>query len=663
MKMCTLAAVCGVAWIGGVAIGQATPAPATANADPFAQADPALGSFIARLNADDSYVGRFYNQQWSPRAMERRGALYDEYAAALKRVSFAGLSVPAKVDYVLALHWLAAQKADIALRTKRLAEMDAALPFREIVQNLEASRRAMDDSDPKAGAEAIAKIPDMVKKVREAIERGRNAGKKDDGAEKGSAENSKDTGGKPVAHAGEEKQPEPHADSSANGDAATGGAPSEPEPSIVLSPVVALRAAGAVDEVRWVLGEWSGFYQGYKPVAAWWLKQPVEAADKALTEYAKYLREEIAGVKGAPEDPLIGDPIGPDALREALASEMIAYSPEQLVGIANDEFAWCEAEMKKAAAEMGFKDDWKAALAKVKQDSVPPGEQDVLVRDQSRAAIAFVKAHDLVTVPALAEEMWRVEMLSPQAQRTLPFAVYGGQYMGVAYPTDAMTTDDKLMSMRGNNRHFTHNVTPHELIPGHHLQGYFEQRVRPYRMMFSTPFLVEGWALYWEMELYDRGWQTTPEDRIGALFWRMHRCARIIVSLKFHLGQMTPDEMVQFLVDRVGHEKFGATSEVRRFIGGDYSPLYQCGYMVGGLQLRALGREVVGDEPPGELQAAGDSGDALPGHARLTRKQFNDAVLRCGPIPVELIRDEIEGVPPREDGGVEWKFAGERAAR
>ena len=28
------------------------------------------------------------------------------------------------------------------------------------------------------------------------------------------------------------------------------------------------------------------------------------------------------------------------------------------------------------------------------------------------------------------------------------------------------------MAMRGNNVHFTRIVTPHELIPGHHLQGF-----------------------------------------------------------------------------------------------------------------------------------------------------------------------------------------------
>ena len=68
--------------------------------------------------------------------------------------------------------------------------------------------------------------------------------------------------------------------------------------------------------------------------------------------------------------------------------------------------------------------------------------------------------------------------------------------MMVAYANGEMKQDDKLMVMRGNNRHFTRLVIPHELIPGHHLQGYYAAR-GPQRP-FSTSFYVEGWALYWE---------------------------------------------------------------------------------------------------------------------------------------------------------------------
>ena len=60
------------------------------------------------------------------------------------------------------------------------------------------------------------------------------------------------------------------------------------------------------------------------------------------------------------------------------------------------------------------------------------------------------------------------------------------------------------------------------------------------------------------------GFDKTPEQKVGALFWRMHRCARIIFSLKFHMGQWSPQEAIDFLVDRVGHERDNATAEVRR---------------------------------------------------------------------------------------------------
>jgi uncharacterized protein (DUF885 family) len=201
-----------------------------------------------------------------------------------------------------------------------------------------------------------------------------------------------------------------------------------------------------------------------------------------------------------------------------------------------------------------------------------------------------------------------------------------------------MKHEDKLMSMRGNNRNFTHITTAHELIPGHHLQMFNAARHREYRRGFSTPFFVEGWALYWEMRLWDLNYSKTPEDRIGMLFWRMHRGARIIVSLKFHLGQMQPKEMVDFLVDRVGHERFGATSEVRRFIEGSYSPLYQCGYMIGGKQLYALHKEIVG---------AG----------KMSEREFHDTVLTYGPIPVELIRAGMLNLPLTRDTRSTWRFA------
>jgi uncharacterized protein (DUF885 family) len=53
----------------------------------------------------------------------------------------------------------------------------------------------------------------------------------------------------------------------------------------------------------------------------------------------------------------------------------------------------------------------------------------------------------------------------------------------------------------------------HELIPGHHLQGFMAARYKPYRSLFGTPFWTEGNALYWEMLFWDLNFPKTPENR------------------------------------------------------------------------------------------------------------------------------------------------------
>jgi hypothetical protein len=288
---------------------------------------------------------------------------------------------------------------------------------------------------------------------------------------------------------------------------------------------------------------------------------------------------------------------------------------------------------------MGHGDDWRAAQEAVKNLAVPPGGKPAVVRDLAYQSEAFIDERGSITIPPLAREIWRMEMMSPQRQLVNPFFT-GGEVISVSYPTDGMAHDDKLMSMRGNNPHFNRATVHHELIPGHHLQGFMTNRFNDHRSEFSTPFWGEGWALYWELMLWDQDFPRSPEDRIGMLFWRMHRAARIIFSLSFHLEQMTPQEAVDFLVDRVGHERANAEAEVRRSFVGSYAPLYQVAYMIGGMQFRALRRELV------------DSG-------RMSEREYHDAVLQGGRMPVEMVRARLLGTPLTRDYTTRWRFAGD----
>ncbi|MCX6903769.1 MAG: DUF885 family protein, partial [Verrucomicrobia bacterium] len=539
---------------------------------PGARPDAALpvngefDDFVRLYQADAHSVSRFYDLPWSQTRFDRMEQFDKEWQQRLSAAPFDPLNQQGRIDYLLLRNRIEGELNELALERRGLAEMNELLTFRLPIQKLEQSRWHLEPVDAPASAGVVSALLDQIREIRQRVEKG----KKEEKPKKS------ESPGKVSA-----KQTEP-------------GAKQLDLTPLTVSPILAKRVAAATDEVRATFKNWYSFYDGYQPEFSWWLKKPYEEAEKALEGYAKFLREEVAGMKDKEADPLLGEPIGAEMLAKDLAVEMIPYRAEELIAIGEKEFAWCETEMKKAAKEMGLGEDWRAALAKVKKDYVPPGQQQDLVAACGREAIQFVKDRNLVTVPPLCEETWRLSMISPEGQKTIPYAAYGGQNVMVAYAKDEMKHEDKLMAMRGNNRHFMRPVVAHELIPGHHLQAFVGGRHRSYRAMFGTPFLVEGWALYWEMMLWEQGYPRTPQERIGMLFWRMNRCARIIVSLKFHLGQMKPLEMVDYLVDRVGLEKYGATSEVRRFIGNGYSPLYQCGYMIGGLQLRALRRELVG---------------------------------------------------------------------
>jgi uncharacterized protein (DUF885 family) len=120
----------------------------------------------------------------------------------------------------------------------------------------------------------------------------------------------------------------------------------------------------------------------------------------------------------------------------------------------------------------------------------------------------------------------------------------------------------------------------------------------------------------------------------------MHRSARIIFSLEFHLGKMTPEQAVQFLVDSVDFERANAEGEVRRSLNGSYPPLYQIAYMIGGLQLRALHHEIV------------DAG-------KMSERAFHDAVLQGGPMPITMVRVRLTNQRLGRDGAAPWRFADE----
>ena len=204
------------------------------------------------------------------------------------------------------------------------------------------------------------------------------------------------------------------------------------ESSAVPKPkrTVANRAARTVASFRQTLQRWNTFYNLYDPMFTWWNAEPYKAVDAALQGYQTFLLDKLVGIRADDRTTIIGDPIGREALLQELEYEMIPYTPEELIEIANKEYAWCEAEMKKASREMGFGDDWKRALEAVKNKYVEPGKQPELVTRLAFEAIEFLEKNQLVTVPPVARESWRMEMMSPERQLVAPFFLGGAVQRG-----------------------------------------------------------------------------------------------------------------------------------------------------------------------------------------------------------------------------------------
>lgn len=526
------------------------------------------------------FGGNNYN---SPERRTRLLELIDAYTKKMEAINFDKMSVYGKVDYILFKRIIDDAKTRLLEEQSDYAKVVKFLPFSDNIYNLERSRRRGMNVNGEEVAKKMNEIIKEVKKAKESLKTEESIDNK-----------------------------------------------------------LATLAFDAVKGLQGALKSEFDFYNGYDPMFSWWVPKTYADLDSTLGAYATAVRAKGKNMDAKPKDDgsgILGVSVGREELVRQLTREYIPYTPEELIDIANKEFAYCDAELLKASKEMGFGDNWKAAQEKVKNTYVAPGKQAQEMFELYKQSVDFLRKNDMITIPELSEESWRMMMMTPERQLVNPFFT-GGEVLSISYPTNTMGYEEKLMSMRGNNPAFSRATVHHELIAGHHLQGYMTARNKIYRrdlLGTNTPFWVEGSALYWELLLWDMKFPKTPEDRIGMLFWRMHRCARIIFSLNFHLGKWTPQQCVDFLVDRVGFERANAEGEVRRSFVGGYPPLYQLAYMIGGMQLYALKKELVDTK-------------------KMTLKQYNDAIYSEGSMSIELLRAIITNQPIKRDFKTGWRF-------
>lgn len=324
------------------------------------------------------------------------------------------------------------------------------------------------------------------------------------------------------------------------------------------------------------------------------------AADRAVRDVDDFVRwlEERRG--DAHRDPRLGERLYAGALWHAMdddvtATALLADAEAHLDLLAEQLATTARAYL---GGESGSSDDEvvRRALAAVAQDA-PVTDDTVLplMREAMDRATAFVRSCDLVTVPDVETRV--VDM--PEIHRGIAVAYCDAPgplegaavptYVAVA-PTPAQWDAERVQSFyREYNAVQLHDLAIHEAMPGHVLQlAHAQQLVSPTRVrrFGRSGVFVEGWAVYAEQAMLDRGYAPADDDR-SALALRLQQlkmqarsAINTILDIGVHAGGMTEAEGLALMRDRGFQEEGEAVGKWRRaLLTAGQLPTYFTGYL------------------------------------------------------------------------------------
>lgn len=187
-----------------------------------------------------------------------------------------------------------------------------------------------------------------------------------------------------------------------------------------------------------------------------------------------------------------------------------------------------------------------------------------------------------------------------------------------------MSPEQRAERLRSHHRAWIPIIAVHEAYPGHHVHALkTNENPRILRRIVRESIFAEGWGLFTEQLMFELGFLQGDEVQLTQLRNRLWRAARVILDVSLHTGQMSLDEAVEFLVQKVRFERYAAELEVGMY---PRRPTYVLGYLIGMQEIAALRDDYIeafGEpQPPSELY---------------------DRLLRIGAIPPALVRVELFG--------------------
>jgi uncharacterized protein (DUF885 family) len=167
----------------------------------------------------------------------------------------------------------------------------------------------------------------------------------------------------------------------------------------------------------------------------------------------------------------------------------------------------------------------------------------------------------------------------------------------------------------------------HEGLPGHQLEGGLalsNTHLPLIRKSLGFSGYAEGWALYAEQLADEMGmYDDDPLGRIGYLRAQLFRASRCVVDTGLHHLRWSREKAIAYFIEVEGDAPGATAREVERYVT---NPGQACSYKIGHtVWIKARARA---------MAAQGD---------RFDIKDFHEAGLNCGRVPLEVLDGVIDG--------------------
>ena len=276
----------------------------------------------------------------------------------------------------------------------------------------------------------------------------------------------------------------------------------------------------------------------------------------------------------------------------------------------------------------------EAAMELANEDR--PGRDEVVdfARHTLDVATAFVREHDIVTVP---DDPVKI-ILMPEFQRGFSVAYCDSPgpldkgldtYYAISPIPDDWTDDQVTSFLREYNKRMIHVLSIHEAMPGHYLEGaHSANHPSTLRAALRSGPFAEGWAVYTERVLADAGYlDNDPLFRLMQLKFYARSVGNAILDQGIHVDNWTKAQAMDLMV----RQTFQQQSEAEgKWIRAQLSSTQLATYFVGAQEhfdMRRAAEERQGED--------------------FDLKRYHDRVLAQGAPPVRFARQLLLDEPIR----------------